>query len=234
MSGPVGFRIFTKVNRADAAIVEEFRNLPVCNIDDSMNKIAGMHSSIKPLNKVKLLGTAITVKAPIGDNLMFHQAISMAQAGDVIVVDGGGCTERAICGENMMQIARQKGIRGFLVDGSIRDSAALEDFDDFTVFARAVMANASFKGLGPGEINVPVCVGGIVVYPGDIIVGDEDGVVAIRPQHAKEIAAAARELKEKEEANLELILQGKSDRSWVMNALKEKGCIFIDKAWDEE
>ena len=73
-----------------------------------------------------------------------------------------------------------------------------------------------------------------MVYPGDIIVGDEDGVVAIRPQHAKEIAAAARELKEKEEANLELILQGKSDRSWVMNALKEKGCIFIDKAWDEE
>ena len=86
MSGPVGFRVFTKVKRADPALVEAFRDLPVCNIDDSMNKIAGAHSAIKPLNSVKLLGTAITVKAPIGDNLMFHQAISMAQAGDVIAV----------------------------------------------------------------------------------------------------------------------------------------------------
>ena len=87
MSGPVGFRVFTKVKRADPALVEAFRDLPVCNIDDSMNKIAGAHSAIKPLNSVKLLGTAITVKAPIGDNLMFHQAISMAQAGDVIAAD---------------------------------------------------------------------------------------------------------------------------------------------------
>ena len=120
------------------------------------------------------------------------------------------------------------------MDGSIRDSAALAAFDDFTIFARGVMANASFKGLGPGEINVPVCIGGMVVYPGDIIVGDEDGVVAIRPQHAQEIAEAARRLKEQEEANLQLILQGKSDRSWVMKALTEKGCTFINKAWDEE
>ena len=72
------------------------------------------------------------------------------------------------------------------------------------------------------------------VKPGDIIVGDEDGVVAIRPQHAREIAEAARRLKEQEEANLQLILQGRSDRSWVMKALTEKGCTFIDKAWDEE
>lgn len=129
--------------------MEAFRDLPVCNIDDSMNKIAGAHSAIKPLNSVKLLGTAITVKAPIGDNLMFHQAISMAQAGDVIAVDGGGCTERAICGENMMQIARQKGVRGFLVDGSIRDSAALAAFDDFTIFARGVMAQRILQGLRP-------------------------------------------------------------------------------------
>lgn len=81
---------------------------------------------------------------------------------------------------------------------------------------------------------MPVCIGGMVVYPGDIIVGDEDGVVAIRPQHAREIAEAARRLKEQEEANLQLILQGRSDRSWVMKALTEKGCTFIYKAWDEE
>ena len=234
MSENIGFRIFTKVHRADSTLVELFKDIPVCNIDDSMHKIASACSAIKPLNNVKLLGTAITVKAPIGDNLMFHQAISMAEAGDVIVVDGGGCTERAICGENMMQIARQKGIRGFLVDGSIRDSAALDDFEDFSVFARGVMANASFKGLGPGEINVPVSLGGLVIFPGDIIVGDRDGVVSIRPANAKLIATAARELMDKEQANLELILQGKSDRSWILKALRERGCEFIDKTWNEE
>ena len=233
MSGPVGFRVFTKVKRADPALVEAFRDLPVCNIDDSMNKIAGAHSAIKPLNSVKLLGTAITVKAPIGDNLMYHQAISMAQAGDVIVVDGGGCTERAICGENMMQIARQKGIRGFVVDGTVRDSAALDTFDDFNIFARGIMPNASYKGLGPGEMNVPIAVGNQVVFPGDIIVGDEDGVIAVRPEQARAIADEAKKLKEKEEANLQLILKGESDRSWVQKALEERGCRFYNCSWDE-
>ena len=229
----IGFRIYTKVHRSSPDLLEAFRDLPVSNIVDTMQKIAAAHSAIKPFNHVPLLGTAITVKAPMGDNLMFHQAISMAQAGDVIVVDGGGCTERAICGENMMQIARQNGIRGFLIDGSIRDVAAVETFEDFAVFARAVMPNASYKGLGPGEINVPVSVGGMVVYPGDIIVGDQDGVVAIQPKDAAEIAAAAKKLYEKEQSNLQLIQKGESDRSWVMEALLARGCTFIEGSWND-
>lgn len=233
MSGETGFRIFTQVTRPDPEVVELFRELPVCNIDDCMNKLAALHSEIKPLNKVKLLGTAVTVRAPIGDNLMFHAAISFAQAGDVIVVAGSGCTERALCGENMMQIARQKGIRGFVVDGTVRDSAALDTFDDFNIFARGIMPNASYKGLGPGEMNVPIAVGNQVVFPGDIIVGDEDGVIAVRPEQARAIAAEAKKLKEKEEANLQLILKGESDRSWVQRALEERGCRFYNCSWDE-
>lgn len=233
MSGETGFRIFTQITRPDPEVVELFRELPVCNIDDCMNKLAAMHSEIKSLNKVKLLGTAVTVRAPIGDNLMFHAAISFAQAGDVIVVAGGGCTERALCGENMMQIARQKGIRGFVVDGTVRDSAALDTFDDFNIFARGIMPNASYKGLGPGEMNVPIAVGNQVVFPGDIIVGDEDGVIAVRPEQARAIADEAKKLKEKEEANLQLILKGESDRSWVQKALEERGCRFYNCSWDE-
>lgn len=233
MSGETGFRIFTQITRPDPEVVELFRELPVCNIDDCMNKLAAMHSEIKPLNKVKLLGTAVTVRTPIGDNLMFHAAISFAQAGDVIVVAGGGCTERALCGENMMQIARQKGIRGFVVDGTVRDSAALDTFDDFNIFARGIMPNASYKGLGPGEMNVPIAVGNQVVFPGDIIVGDEDGVIAVRPEQARAIADEAKKLKEKEETNLQLILKGESDRSWVQKALEERGCRFYNCSWDE-
>lgn len=234
MNTTAGFRIYTKLDRAAPEVVELFRELAVCDVDDIMHKIAGAHSAIKPMNKVKLLGTAITVKAPMGDNLMFHQAISMAQPGDVIVVDGNGCTERAVCGENMMQLARQKGVRGFLIDGTIRDSEALDGMDDFAVFARGAMANASFKGLGPGEINVPVSVGGMVVYPGDILLGDRDGVIAVRPRDAAGVAEAAAKLRDTQAANMELILKGQSDRSWVMKALTEKGCVFIDKTWDED
>lgn len=233
MAGETGFRIFTKINRPDPKLVELFKNLPVCNIDDCMNKLAALHSEIKPFNRVKLLGTAVTVRAPIGDNLMFHAAISMAEAGDVIVVAGGGCTERSVCGENMMQIARQKGIKGFVIDGSIRDSAALAEFEDFNVFARGAMPNASYKGLGPGELNVPVSVGGQVIFPGDIIVGDADGVIAVRPHQAEAVAKEAKALKDKEAANLELILKGTSDRSWVQRALEDRGCRFFDCAWDE-
>jgi regulator of RNase E activity RraA len=229
-----GFRIYTKIDRAAPEVVELFRDLAVCDVDDIMHKIAGANSAIKPMNKCKLLGTAVTVKAPMGDNLMFHQAISMAKEGDVIVVDGNGCTERAICGENMMQIARQKGIRGFLIDGTIRDSQAADDLTDFAVFARGAMANASFKGLGPGEINVPVAIGGMVVFPGDIILGDRDGAIAIRPKDAEAVAEAAARLRDTQAANLALILKGESDRRWVMKALEEKGCVFIEKKWDEE
>lgn len=233
MAGETGFRIFSKINRPDPKLVELFKDLPVCNIDDCMNKLAALHSEIKPFNRVKLLGTAVTVRAPIGDNLMFHAAISMAEAGDVIVVAGGGCTERSVCGENMMQIARQKGIKGFVIDGSIRDSAALAEFEDFSVFARGAMPNASYKGLGPGELNVPVSVGGQVIFPGDIIVGDADGVIAVRPHRAEAVAKEAKALKDKEAANLELILKGTSDRSWVQRALEDRGCRFFDCAWDE-
>jgi len=229
----VGFRVFNRINRATSELVELFEGLSVSNIADTMNRILAANSRIKPINNAPLLGTAVTVKAPIGDNLMFHHSISMAQAGDVIIVDGGGCTERAICGENMMQIARHKGVRGFVIDGAIRDADAAINLHDFAVFASSIVPNASYKGLGPGEINIPVCVGGMVVFPGDIIVGDKDGVIAIRPSDAMEVAKKARDLKEKEEANLQLIKEGLSDRSWVIKALIEKGCAFFESTWDE-
>lgn len=230
----VGFRIYTTVNRTDQKIVNMLKDIDVSTIADVMNKIASANSSIKPMNSVKLLGTAITVKAPIGDNLMFKYAIEMAQAGDIIVVDGGGCVERAICGENMAYEAKLKGINGFLIDGAIRDSDSISKLTDFSVFARGSQANSSFKGIGPGEINVPVSIGGMVVYPGDIIIGDRDGVIAIQSKDADEVAKAAIELDRKEKETLEKIKRRELDNSWVKEVLNEKGCKFIDKEWNED
>ena len=102
------------------------------------------------------------------------------------------------------------------------------------MFARGAEANAAFKFGSTGEINVPVAVGGIIVYPGDILVGDEDGIVAVRPQNAAKVLQDVKALAEKQAANLELIKRGVSDRSWLKKMLEEAGCQIIDKAWYED
>jgi RraA family protein len=221
-----GFRIYKTINRPSKELIEAFRDIPVANIADNMGRISCVDSYIKPFNKVRLLGTAFTVKAPLGDNLMFHKALDMAKPGDVIVVDGESDMNHALCGEIMMRYAMKKGIAGFLIDGCIRDAAALEDLE-FSVYARGVNPKGPYKN-GPGEINVPVNCGGQVVLPGDIIVGDSDGVVIIRPADAQDILEKAKAQNQNEMKTFEQIEKGTLDRSWVDNTLKAKGCEIIE------
>lgn len=202
----IGNRIFTEVTRADCALVEQFRGLPSSNINDEMNRLYCMHDYIHLLNPEKarpLLGTAITVKAPIGDNLFFHQALDMAQEGDVIVVDGGSGCNRSLAGEIMLRFACKKGIAGIVVDGCLRDLDGIEALD-MPVYAKGVTPQGPFK-FGPGEVNVPVACGGQVVFPGDILVGDRDGIVVIRRQDAQEVAQAAIAKKASEDKTFALM-----------------------------
>ena len=116
----IGNRIFTKFERPDPKVVEMFRGLPSSNINDEMNRLFCMHDYIRLMNPAcsrPLLGTAITVKAPIGDNLFFHQALDMAQPGDIIVVDGASGCNRSLAGEIMLRFATKKGLAGVVVDG---------------------------------------------------------------------------------------------------------------------
>ena len=197
----IGNRIFTDITRPDQKLVDQFRGLPSSNINDEMNRLYCMHDYIRLLNPAQakpLLGTAITVKAPIGDNLFFHQALDMAQPGDVIVVDGGSGCNRSLAGEIMLRFACKKGIAGVVVDGCLRDLDGIEKLD-MPVYAKGVTPQGPFK-FGPGEINVPVACGGQVVFPGDILVGDRDGIVVIRPQDAQAVAQAAAKKKLSEDS----------------------------------
>lgn len=192
----IGNRIFTDITRPDRKLVDQFRGLPSSNINDEMNRLYCMHDYIRLLNPAQakpLLGTAITVKAPIGDNLFFHQALDMARPGDVIVVDGGSGCNRALAGEVMLRFACKKGIAGVVVDGCLRDLDGIETLD-MPVYAKGVTPQGPFK-FGPGEINVPVACGGQVVFPGDILVGDRDGIVVIRPQDVQAVVQAAAKKK---------------------------------------
>ena len=220
----IGFRILPAPRRAPAALVKQFRNVVVAHLSDCMNRLPGA-DGLNPMHKGgQMLGVALTVRVPPGDNLMVHKAIDIAQPGDVIVVDAGGDLSQAIIGEIMSTLAAKRGLAGIVIDGAIRDSGALANAK-FPVYARGVTHRGPYKN-GPGEINVPVSVGGMVVCPGDIIVGDEDGVVALSPDIAAVVLKAAKAKAKEEDAVLAGIRKGKVDRAWVDKSLRDKGCDF--------
>jgi regulator of RNase E activity RraA len=140
------------------------------------------------------------------------------------VVDAGGDTTYAIIGDIMSSHADKRGVAGLVIYGAIRDSAEI-GARRFPVYACGVTHRGPYKN-GPGEINTPIAVGGMVVHPGDIIVGDADGVVAVPLAHAEEILALARQQLAKETATLKAIADGKVDRRWVDELLRQRGCEF--------
>lgn len=224
----VGCRIKRDFKRPAKELVEAFRGIPVANIDDNMGRIAAVDHSIFPLNpNARLLGTAFTVNAPAGDNLLFHKALDMAQPGDVIVLANKGSLSRSLCGEIMSTYAKSRGLAGIIIDGCVRDSYGLCTMD-FPVYAKGITPNGPYKN-GPGEMNFPVSFAGLVINPGDIIVGDSDGLLVIDPNYAEEIAEKAKAISASEKAQLEGILTGKGwERPWVDDKLKEVGFEFVD------
>lgn len=221
----VGNRIFTKIDRPSKQLVESFKGIPVANIDDCMGRLAAVDPNIVRFNNENMLGVAFTVRVPAGDNLMFHKAMDLAEPGDVIVIDAGGGAERAILGELMASYCEKRGIAGLVVDGCVRDADILNELK-IPVYASGVTPNGPYKN-GPGEINVPVSIGGRVIFPGDIIVGDGDGVIAIRPADAEEVLQEALNVLEKENTILDTINnQGTYTRSWVDPKIKEIGTVI--------
>lgn len=218
---PIGFRILPSPKRADPKLLERLRALPVSNVSDNLQR--GFGTNLEPMHRSgRMAGTAFTVRTRPGDNLMVHKAIEMAEPGDVIVVDAGGALENAIIGELMAGWAEKRGVAGFVIDGAIRDSEALAE-GDFPVYAAGVTHRGPWKD-GPGEINVTVAVGGMVVNPGDLVAGDHDGVVAIPQADAEQVIAAAEAQHRKEAAAMQAIKAGTWDRRWVDEALRARGC----------
>jgi len=220
----VGCRIIRDFPRPERRLVELFRDMPVANIADNLERMAAASYDLTPLGKGQLLGTAFTVRVPQGDNLMFHAAMDLAQPGDVIVIDAGGFRDRAIFGELMAAYCKSRGVRGIVCDGAVRDCAALDAMEDFRVYACGVTPNGPYKN-GPGEINVPVVVGGRIIRPGDIIVGDDDGLLAIDPAEAEALSEQVRKTQQKEQDIMDgIVTRGVYPRPWVEEKLREIGC----------
>lgn len=220
----INCKIIKDFKRPDRKILEQFKDMPVANIDDNMGRIAAVRANICRVNKGHLVGTAFTVKVPQGDNLMFHAAMDLAKPGDVIVIDAGGFGDRAIFGELMATYCKKRGLAGLICDGAIRDRDELAEMKNFPIFAISATPNGPYKN-GPGEINTPVVIGDKVVHPGDIIVGDGDGVIIISPDIAKEVIAATKTVQAKEaKIKSNILKKGTYDRPWVADLLKKIGC----------
>ncbi|MDC6131302.1 RraA family protein, partial [Burkholderia gladioli] len=176
---PVGWREYESAAQASADTLEALRGLAVSLLSDNMARASGA-SGLRPFHRPRpMAGTAVTVRTRGGDNLAIHRAFDHCRPGDVLVIDGAGELTQALMGDIMASFAQRLGVQGLVIDGAIRDVAAIGQ-RDFPVYARGVTHRGPYKN-GPGEINVPVSVGGMVVHPGDIVVGDQDGVLAIAP-----------------------------------------------------
>lgn len=202
--------------------VQALQGLPSSVISDVMGRLGGT-TGLHPVNRspVQVCGIAVTVRVRAGDNLLIHKALDMLRPGDVLVVDGEADVSRALVGEIMLTSALVSGAVGLVVDGAVRDVEAFETHR-FACWARGVSLRGPYKD-GPGTINLPVTVGGMLVHPGDILVGDADGVVVVPAADALAVAAKAREKIAVEQATIAAIRAGSYDSRWVDVLLKQKG-----------
>jgi RraA family protein len=218
-----GLRILARERKISPELVERFRALPVANVSDSMQRLSAAGAALRPMHDgTKMVGAAITVRTRPGDNLMVHKAIDMAQPGDVVVVDAGGDLSNAIIGELMSSHAAHRGLAGLVINGAIRDSAEIRAAA-FPVYACGVTHRGPFKD-GPGEINVPVSIGGMVICAGDLVVGDADGVVAVPVTDAEVLLVKAEAKHKQESEQLIAIREGRNPRAWVDETLRRLGC----------
>lgn len=202
-----GNRRNPSATQADPALIKEFKTAATAVISDNLSRLPGA-VGLRPFHRGGVMvGTALTVRTHAGDNLVVHQALDLVRPGDVLVIDGGGDTSRALIGEIMVTIAETRGAAGIVIDGAVRDARVLAK-SNFPCFARAAIHRGPYKN-GPGEINVPVTVGGLVVEAGDIVVGDEDGVVAFRQAIAADLLKAVRAQEARETEILQSIRDGR-------------------------
>lgn len=189
--------------------LEQFRKLPTGNVCDANGKVGNMDSGIKPIDpRSKLVGPAATVRVQPGDNLLLHKAIYEAAPGSVLVIDAHAYTEAGPFGGIMSTACMERGLAGVILDGACRDANEIQDMG-FPFFIRALNPGGTVKeSLGP--INQPVQCGGINVRPGDIIVGDRDGVVVIAQEKIDEVLQRALAIYDREVEIVEMLHQGKS------------------------
>ncbi len=220
-----GLRILKRQRAVDLALARQYLDVPVANVSDCMARMTAGGARLRPMHASgRMAGPALTVKARPGDNLMVHKALMLAQPGDVIVVDAGGDLTNALIGEIMVGDAVLKKLGGIVIHGAIRDADEIRRIN-FPVFAAGVTHRGPYKD-GPGEINVPIAIDGMVIAPGDLVIGDGDGLLCVPFDDAEALLGAAHQKQQVEARMVAGIADGSYDRSWVDATLARLGCFI--------
>jgi regulator of RNase E activity RraA len=224
--GP-GFRVRLDFPRLDPALMAGFLEFPTPDISDLLNRLYALDPRIACLtgSHHRLCGPACTVKVFPGDNLMVHKSLDVARPADVIVVDAGASPMNAVLGDLVCTKAKHRGVAGFVVDGLIRDLPGVVEVG-LPVFARGTTPIGPLHR-GPGEINYPICCGGTVVNPGDLVVGDAAGVVVIPREIAAELLRRLRKHRDTNAQYLAAVRQGQFSNAWVDRILEDQECPLI-------
>lgn len=195
--------------RLPADLLTSWSEIPTAIASDVLNRARSMAADIVPLQPgLRLLGQARTLSAMVADSSGIHVLGHLAGPGDVLVLDVGGYVDCACWGGNATRVAIRKGVAGLVLNGAVRDAAEIRQLG-FAVFCRGTVPRGPHKGHG-GDIDVPVAVGGVSVAPGDLVLGDDDGVVVVPLAEVRTALKAARDLMLREEAWVAEIEQGRT------------------------
>lgn len=201
--------LIRNISRPPKELMKEFLAFDTATVHEASGGKGALSSDIKPIDPYsRLCGPALTVACRPGDNLILHQAIYVAEPGDVLVVTVGGYEEAGPWGEVMTVAAQARGIAGLIIDGSVRDSRSMIDLK-FPAFSRSLCIKGTTKD-SLGRINHPIIVGGVTVHPGDLILADADGIVVVARQEVEQVLAASRLRVTKEEKIIAELKKGKS------------------------
>jgi regulator of RNase E activity RraA len=212
------------ISRVAPALAEKALKYGSSLIADVAGRRGALNGRIQGLARgMKFAGPALTVEVRPGDNLMIHAALAIAKPGDVVIVDGGGYLSAALTGFLMVSQAKASGLAAFVLDGAHRD---VEETcaSGFPVFAAGSCPSGPTKGVG-GKVNWPTSVGGVAVNPGDLVVGDSDGVVVVPLEKVEEVLAGVQAKLDGEQQFLKSLADGTMKNGWVMDALRAAGML---------
>jgi RraA family protein len=217
--------VVREIERVDPAVVEQAARFPSSILADVAGRRGALSGRIAPLAPtMKFAGPAVTVEVRPGDNLMIHAALAIVKPGDVIVVDGKGDLGAALMGEIMCQQAAALGVAGVVIDGAVRDSVAIRELG-LPMYAAGLNPNGPTKFV-PGRLNHPISIGGVTVNPGDLVVGDADGVTVVERAKAAAMLPLAAEKVAMETQRIADIKSRKALRpAWLDGALRAAGVI---------
>jgi RraA family protein len=227
-----GYRVFTEIERPPSELVAQLAGIATPDLVDSMQKAGMVDGNIRPIYypMSRFAGPAVTVSVPTGSYIVKQMALALTRAGDVLVIAARGITHHALLGGNLGKGLQRRGLAGAIVDGAVRDSEEHQAVG-FPIHARGLALNAGPK-TGPGEVNVPVAFGNCVIFPGDIVVADAEGIAVVPPVHAEEILRRVAALKERHARSQPFHERGEIPNvSAVRKELEDTGCEFISRTW---